>query len=83
MKLFLKKKVKLEIAADCMLEFMRDEKKKEVREKQASIHWDFADMWKKKEKLYVLACIWKKINSQAQAFVYSLHIVKEVVLSLS
>jgi len=27
MKLFLKKKVKLEIAADCMLEFMRDGKK--------------------------------------------------------
>ena len=60
MKLFLKKKVKLEIAADCMLEFMRDEKKKEAREKQASIHWDFADMWKKGK--IIRACMHLKEN---------------------
>ena len=53
--------MKLEIAADCMLEFMRDEKKKEAREKQASIHFEILRTCEKKGKI-IRACMHLKEN---------------------
>ena len=61
MKLFLKKKVKLEIAADCMLEFMRDEKKRKKLERSKQAFIEILRTCEKKGKI-IRACMHLKEN---------------------